>query len=426
MSGIMQAEQNVRALALTLLLIAWILRILLASARVEKRGRALQRCADGLLVALGLALLALICTQWPLQHVPKAAAWIRNVPVAAYFVLAFALMLETALELIWERRRGANMATRDSIREAMDNLPSGICFFNAKGMPVLLNRTMLKLCFAMAGRELQSLPELGEALAAPKGGAQKLRKETVLFPDGSVWQFSETTVKGGHGSSYTEVLAADVTELYQRNWELAADNQRLREVGAHIRHLAANVTKMTSEEELLNTKMRVHDEMGRSLLATRRLLVSDTPLDDLDTIMTAWRGALGLLKRDNAPDTEADAFTELKKAALDMGIQLELSGTLPEDDSTAYILIVAMRECVTNAVRHAGAKKLVVAVEYRDGQARMQIKNDGVAPAGTVVEGGGLSALRRRIERAGGRMTVQSAPVFMLCVTVPVEEEADQ
>ena len=39
------------------------------------------------------------------------------------------------------------------------------------------------------------------------------------------------------------------------------------------------------------------------------------------------------------------------------------------------------------------------------------------------MEGGGLSTLRRRVERAGGIMTVQSFPEFKLTVTVPKEKE---
>ena len=47
----------------------------------------------------------------------------------------------------------------------------------------------------------------------------------------------------------------------------------------------------------------------------------------------------------------------------------------------------------------------------------------GKIPERQIVEGGGLSTLRRRIERAGGRMVVQSFPKFQLTVTVPKGKE---
>lgn len=38
-------------------------------------------------------------------------------------------------------------------------------------------------------------------------------------------------------------------------------------------------------------------------------------------------------------------------------------------------------------------------------------------------EGGGLSSLRARVEKAGGTMSVRAAPEFELTVTVPINEE---
>ena len=51
------------------------------------------------------------------------------------------------------------------------------------------------------------------------------------------------------------------------------------------------------------------------------------------------------------------------------------------------------------------------------------ITNNGKPPREAVREGGGLSTLRCRVERAGGTMTIQSFPVFELTVTVPKGKE---
>jgi Lhr-like helicase len=47
------------------------------------------------------------------------------------------------------------------------------------------------------------------------------------------------------------------------------------------------------------------------------------------------------------------------------------------------------------------------------------ITNNGAPPKAKIKEGGGLSSLRRRIEKAGGTVTVHSLPVFVLEVTLP-------
>jgi signal transduction histidine kinase len=55
--------------------------------------------------------------------------------------------------------------------------------------------------------------------------------------------------------------------------------------------------------------------------------------------------------------------------------------------------------------------------------ATVTVTNDGKPPESEITEGGGLSTLRKRVERAGGTMLVQSVPVFKLTVTVPKEKE---
>jgi signal transduction histidine kinase len=73
---------------------------------------------------------------------------------------------------------------------------------------------------------------------------------------------------------------------------------------------------------------------------------------------------------------------------------------------------------VTNAVRYAEATELYVVFSETEAEASVTISNNGKIPEGEIVEGGGLSTLRRRVERAGGAMTVQSLPNFKLTVTV--------
>lgn len=59
---------------------------------------------------------------------------------------------------------------------------------------------------------------------------------------------------------------------------------------------------------------------------------------------------------------------------------------------------------------------------YRGGWA-IHITNDGKVPDDEITEGGGLSALRRRIENAGGIMRIKSRPNFALSALLPYGEE---
>ena len=68
---------------------------------------------------------------------------------------------------------------------------------------------------------------------------------------------------------------------------------------------------------------------------------------------------------------------------------------------------------------YAGSKELYAEFSETEGLATVCVTNDGKQPEREIVEGGGLSTLRRRVERAGGTMVVQSLLKFKLIITVP-------
>jgi signal transduction histidine kinase len=136
-----------------------------------------------------------------------------------------------------------------------------------------------------------------------------------------------------------------------------------------------------------------------------------------DSLAAAWQRAVSMLKYSN--DTqEEDMMLQIRKTCEHMKISFLQAGELPKQESVAYLLTCAVRECVTNAVRYAEATELYVVFSETEAEASVTISNNGKIPEGEIVEGGGLSTLRRRVERAGGAMTVQSLPNFKLTVTV--------
>ena len=70
-------------------------------------------------------------------------------------------------------------------------------------------------------------------------------------------------------------------------------------------------------------------------------------------------------------------------------------------------------------MRHAEGDRVTVTITETDTQLTAEFRNNGKAPEQPVTETGGLLYLRKAAESAGGTVTVQSAPVFVLTVTVP-------
>ena len=308
---------------------------------------------------------------------------------------------------------------RNSVKDAFDNLPSGICFFDKNGVLTLCNRKMYALILEFTGKDPQSLAELRELMDASPALAQR-EPRVYLAEGGAAWRFATEEIATRDGGVYTQVTASDVTELYRRTKELEQNNLALAEYGQRLRRLSADILAVTRDEDILKMKMRIHDDMGRSVIATRLFLQGDRPIEELD--LTAWKNAVSLLKHEAEEPDETNALRSLERAGQGIGIRLHTDGTLPEGRA-ADVLAAAIRECMTNAVRHAGAKDLYVRLENDGETATAVITNGGAAPEGDIVPGGGLSSLQFRVESCGGTVEIEAAPQFKLTVSVPLKGE---
>jgi signal transduction histidine kinase len=168
--------------------------------------------------------------------------------------------------------------------------------------------------------------------------------------------------------------------------------------------------------------MRVHDEMGRCLIAAQKYLQEERIDSIPDDVPLSWKRAVSMVKYNNDIPDE-DMLSQIRKACESVKIDFVQTGELPEKKSDAYVFTCAIRECVTNAVRYAEAKALYAAFDETADESVLTVTNDGKIPEKEITEGGGLSTLRRRIERAGGQMQIQSKPYFKLTVTIPKEKE---
>ena len=78
---------------------------------------------------------------------------------------------------------------------------------------------------------------------------------------------------------------------------------------------------------------------------------------------------------------------------------------------------MASIEALTNAVRHAQADQLYINFsESFSGEKCICFSNNGKQPEGVLLEGGGLSSLRTKIEQAGGSMELHTQPEFCLII----------
>jgi signal transduction histidine kinase len=78
-----------------------------------------------------------------------------------------------------------------------------------------------------------------------------------------------------------------------------------------------------------------------------------------------------------------------------------------------HVLRRVVRECVTNTIKHASARELVVRIEGRRGEVLMRVDDDGTGRTGTLETGSGrgLKIVERRIVDLGGAIHLSVRPL---------------
>jgi two-component system sensor histidine kinase DesK len=84
------------------------------------------------------------------------------------------------------------------------------------------------------------------------------------------------------------------------------------------------------------------------------------------------------------------------------------------------VLSMAVREAVTNVVRHAQARNCSMRLGQRNGSCHLEIEDDG--RGGAHNEGNGLRGMRERVEMLGGTLTRDSQAGTRITINLPLKQ----
>lgn len=202
------------------------------------------------------------------------------------------------------------------------------------------------------------------------------------------------------------------------------------------------LAKMAIAKERLMFTQDLHQLLGNSLSAisintelARRLMDGDPDRaqQELTEILRLARQALSDVRsvatgyRElSLEDESRSARSVLTAADVEVRMNLHYEG-LPVLVRT--VLAVALREGVTNVLRHSKALHCKITIVREHGQALLDIVNDGVtddeADAAAVSGAGGLGALALRLRRVNGELSTGRTEQgwFRLRATIPVLED---
>lgn len=206
--------------------------------------------------------------------------------------------------------------------------------------------------------------------------------------------------------------------------------RELREARTAVARLAAN-------EERLRLARDLHDLLGHSLsLITLKSELAGRMLPDSPQQAAAQVADIEQVSRQALVDVR-EAVSGYRRPALAVelagaraalgtaGITADLPSALTEavrpDPDQEAALAWALREAVTNVVRHSGADRCTVSLTAQaDDTVCLTVTDNGTGPSGTA-DGNGLAGLRERLALADGHLeTAQGVRGgFTLRATVP-------
>ena len=386
-----------------------------------KRQRKMLLQDSALLIVIFLITSGL-CARQRMLYGEEHSMILFKIPYVILIVIGICGFLYVGLKIFGIYKYRKNCLRENAVQESLDNLPSGIVFFDGNGMPKLMNRKMYQICQNLAGRDIQNITELKEALGHPL-------KENVFYDvdlkvyclaDGSVWKFSEKEIITTAGDQFFQVLASEVSELYRNKVLLKEENQKLQEMSVAMKELSKNVITLTREEEMLSMKMRVHDNLGYSVLAAQRMLMRESEADR-DIFRSQWKQTLDLLNKDNESVEGEQLHRQVQERAKTLGVKIIYTGEKVWESHISELMDTILLEALSNCVRHAGASELYVKSGSEEQEWIIVITDNGQKTEKNVKEGGGLSGIRKRVEQYGGTLRISAESKFSIIVKIPKE-----
>ncbi len=227
----------------------------------------------------------------------------------------------------------------------------------------------------------------------------------------AIWPFFFTILVGALNVHFAQVSRA---------------NARLRLAHDEIAHLA----KVAERERIARD---LHDVLGHtlSLVILKSELASkladrdpERAREEIRDVERIAREALAEVRAAVTGYRAGGLQSEIQHArstlaTAGMAFECDVHTTTSIPPSHEAVLCLALREAVTNIVRHAGAHKARMSMRITETSCAMTIQDDG--RGGNAPFGSGLTGMRERVEVLGGSLTHDGRHGTTLTVTLPLQ-----
>ena len=240
-------------------------------------------------------------------------------------------------------------------------------------------------------------------------------------------------------------------ETVRRSLHAVRDDLRekvltLQDTNAQLLQAQDHELRAVALAERTRIAREIHDGVGhlltRLLLQVKALQVvhRDEPgvVADLTTLDSGLGEALDSMRRSvhALSDDGEELATSLNLLGSRCGIDsvsVDCSTEAEPPAAVARCVVAVVREALTNAARHGGARSARVAVTDYPAFWQVTVDNDGIVPAegepaaaGRGGSGLGLRSMTERVEALGGRVRITPRPRFTVFATIPKDGQGKE
>jgi two-component system, NarL family, sensor histidine kinase DesK len=230
-----------------------------------------------------------------------------------------------------------------------------------------------------------------------------------------------------YAAVFPMIIGAGNTVFAERN----RMNRKLRKANEEIEHLA----KVAERERIARD---LHDVLGHTLSVITlkselagKLIEQDPAragkeIREVEQVsrqaLSEVRDAIRGYRSEGLVAELARAKSTLETAGVSVQCDAATSMKIPAMQES--VLSLAVREGVTNVVRHAQARTCRLRIEQQNGTCRLEIADDG--QGFSSIEGSGLRGMRERVEMLGGTLERTTNSGTTLTITLPLKQTISQ
>ena len=342
--------------------------------------------------------------------------------VAFYGFCTILIVALVVVNIFWNKTH----ITDSSVKDAVDTLPLGILCYDEYGKITFKNIIMDALCRELTGTSLLSGTDFASIVFSKteiEESDELTESDRIIriLANERAWCFYKSQISDGN-EEYSMLNAVDISEEYQKTRMLENQKQAVRTLNRKLSEYHNEILSTITAKEILNAKIKIHDELGAGLLSIKRFLQTGGTDDDKKMILSTISGSIDYLKRESET-TQEDEYELMLNTAKALGVDVCVNGILPAENPGKHIIATAIHECFTNTLRHANGDRLMIDMSEKEGYLCAVFTNNGDQPKEEISERGGLSSLRKLTQEAHGSMEISIERRFSLTILIPKEAE---